>query len=555
MNQSKTPPPQSPHWADKLAPGIIKWQKKLGIKNLHVDDMKTPSGRVHTGALRGVLLHDLMAKVLQVEHPETISTYVFNDMDPMDGLPAYLDKEEYVQHMGKPLYQIPAPALDRSGVNFSQASEEEGAKYKQAKSFAEFYAFDFIDAFRRLGCEQKIVWSHELYESGQMDEVIKTALDNVDQMRKIYKEVADYDLPKNWYPFQVTCEQCGKVGTTLVTGWDGKQVTYECQPNKVSWAMGCNHRGKISPFGGTGKLLWKVDWPAHWASMGVNVEGAGKDHSSAGGSRDMGKAMCEQVFDIPNPFDIPYEWILIRGAKMSSSKGVGTSAREFVQLFPPEVGRFLFTHAHYNSVIDFDPRTMSIPDLFDGYDQGARIFWKEEEGDQRQGRAFELSQINEVPSAYFIPRFRDIALWMQHPEIDLVEKFTEIKGSDLSEQEIKELEDRQKYAQIWVDNYAPEEYQLTPAATLPAGAQEMSAEQIEFFVKTVELASSKKNWEPQELQQAIYVLAKAGIGAKQGFAAVYLALLGKTSGPKSAWLLLATAPTLLTTRIEQLKKQ
>lgn len=554
MNQNNSNTNQSPHWADKLAPGIIKWQKKLGIKKLHVDDMKTPSGRVHTGALRGVLLHDLVAKVLQKENPEVVSTYVFNDMDPMDGLPAYLDRAVYEQHMGKPLSQIPAPELDKSGVDFSQASQSEQDRYRQAKSFAEFYAFDFIDAFRSLGCEQKVVWSHELYQSGQMDEVIKTALDSGDKLRKIYREVADYDLPDNWYPFQVTCEKCGKIGTTVVNDWDGEEVSYQCQPNKVTWAKGCGHSSKISPFGGTGKLLWKADWPAHWATMGVTIEGAGKDHTSAGGSRDMAQAMCEQVFDIHNPFDIPYEWILIRGAKMSSSKGVGTSAREFISLFPAEIGRFLFTHTHYNSVIDFDPSAMSIPDLFDAYDEGANIYWGKEEGDQRKGRAFELSQISEVPNFYFLPRFRDLALWMQHPEINLAEKFSEIKGSDLSEKEVRELNDRQKYAQIWVDNYAPEEYQLTPLAELPAGAKEMSAEQIKFFGETVDLTTSKNDWHPQELQQAIYDLAKDSIGAKQGFGAIYLALLGKKFGPKAAWLLLDTTPELLIKRIEQLKK-
>jgi lysyl-tRNA synthetase, class I len=551
MNHKNSQPLQSPHWADKLVPGILKWQKKLGLENLHVDDMKTPSGRVHTGALRGVLLHDLVAKVLQEQSPSITSTYVINDMDPMDGLPTYLDREEYAQHMGKPLWKIPAPILQKSGIDFSQANKEEKEKYSQAQSFAEFYAFDFIDAFRQLGCDQKVIWSHELYESGQMDEAIRTALDGVDEMRNIYHQIADYNLPENWYPFQVTCEKCGKVGTTLVTDWDGEKVTYECQPHKVDWAVGCGHQGTISPFGGTGKLLWKVDWPAHWASMGVNVEGAGKDHSSAGGSRDMAKAMCEQVFNIPNPFDIPYEWILIRGAKMSSSKGVGTSAKEFIQLFPPEIGRYLFTNAHYNSVIDFDPRTMSIPDLFDSYDQGARIFWNQEEGDQRLGRAFKLSQIEKIPSPYFLPRFRDLALWMQHPEIDLIEKFAEIKGSKLTPTELAELESRQNYAKIWVDNYAPEEFQLTPTKKLPTAALEISSEQIEFFQQAVELTKSK-TWQPQDLQQAIYELAKESIGAKQGFGAIYLALLGKSSGPRAAWLLLAVDQALLDERIIQL---
>ena len=551
MNNKNSQPLQSPHWADKLAPRIFKWQQKLGINNLRVDDMKTPSGRVHVGALRGVLLHDLVAKVLQLQDPSVTSTYIFNDMDPMDGLPVYLDRDEYKTHIGKPLYQIPAPPLEKSGIDFSQASKEEKEKYRQATSFAQFYASDFIDAFRRLGCDQKIIWSHELYESGKMDKVIKTALNNVDKMEKIYREIADYDLPKNWYPFQVICEKCGKVGTTLVTTWDGEKVTYECQPNKVNWAKGCGHRGKISPFGGTGKLLWKVDWPAHWASLGVNIEGAGKDHSSAGGSRDMAKAICEQVYDIPNPFDIPYEWILIRGAKMSSSKGLGTSAREFTQLFPPEIGRYLFTNVHYKSVIDFDPQTMSIPDLFDSYDQGARIYWGQEEGDQRLGRAFELSQIKEVLTPQFLPRFRDVALWMQHPEISLVDKFEEIKGDKLTQQELEELRNRQHYAHMWAKNYAPEEYQLTPLKKLPLGAKAISPEQIKFFEKIVQLKNSQ-NWNPQELQQTIYNLAKDSIGTKQGFAAIYLSLLGKTSGPRAAWLLLSVDPDLLQERIAQL---
>ena len=117
QNQSKNQTPQSKHWLDKVVDGILKWQEKTGIKQLHVDDMKTPSGRVHTGALRGVLLHDLVAQVLRERGLEPDSTYVFNDMDPMDGLPAYLDETEFSQHMGKPLYRIPKPALEKCGID------------------------------------------------------------------------------------------------------------------------------------------------------------------------------------------------------------------------------------------------------------------------------------------------------------------------------------------------------------------------------------------------------------------------------------------------------
>lgn len=531
---------QSIHWLDKLAKGIYKWQEKVGVEKLHVDDMKTPSGRVHTGSLRGVLLHDAVAKVLEEKSNQNIvSTYVFNDMDPMDGLPGYLDEKEYAQHMGKPLYKIPAPPLAESGLDVSRVSDEEKERFDNAKSFAEFYAQDFIDAFRKLGCDQDIIWSHELYESGQMDGVIKTALDSVDEIKKIYKDVADYDLPDNWYPFQVTCPECGKVGTTLTIDWDGEQVSFKCMEGKVTWAKGCGYEGKISPFGGTGKLLWKTDWPAHWTQIGVTVEGAGKDHTSAGGSRDMANELMSRVFKTQTPFDIPYEWILIRGTKMSSSKGIGTSAREFVELFPAEVGRYLFINKHYNQVIDFDPTTMAIPDLFDEYDQAARIFWGEEEGDNRMGRAFELSQVGGPGvAAHFLPRFRDIAIWMQHPEINLEEKFVELKGESLTDLELQVLEDRKAYAQIWLDRYAPEDHQLTfRPGIIPEKASELSDEQRSYLAKVDELIDSQE-WQPAELQQALFDLAKDSIGAKKAFQAIYLSFLGKTFGPRAGWFLL-----------------
>ncbi len=544
---------QSPHWIDQLEQEILSWAKEKKLAKLHVDDMKTPSGRVHVGSLRGVVLHDLVAKVLAPSLPEKlklVSTYVINDMDPMDGLPLYLDQEKYGQEMGKPLHQIPAPSLAKSGIDFSQSSEEEIEEFKQAKNMAEFYALDFIKAFRKLGCEQEILWSHELYESGQMDESIKLALDKVATLKEIYKQVADYELPEKWYPFQVICPKCGKIGTTLVTDWDGQKVSFECQAHKVDWAKGCGYQGQVSPFGGTGKLLWKVDWPAHWHALGINVEGAGKDHCSAGGSRDMADAQCRQVFQIPVPYNIPYEFLLLRGSKMSSSKGVGTSAREFVELLPASVARFLFVNKHYNQVIDFDPNTNAIPDLFDEYDQAARIFWQLETGDQRLGRAFVLAQIKKVPDQHFLPRFRDLAIWMQHPEINLFEKLTEVKGEALTDQEKQLVEQRKKYAQIWLDRYAPEEYQLTATKHVPAAANNLSRKQQQYLMQVKQLLVEKA-WEPQPLQQALFDLAKETVGARQGFQAIYLAFIGKKHGPRAAWFLLELEPDFIEQRIEK----
>jgi lysyl-tRNA synthetase class 1 len=237
---------------------------------------------------------------------------------------------------------------------------------------------------------------------------------------------------------------------------------------------------------------------------------------------------------------------------MSSSKGVGTSAREFTKLFPPAVGRFLFASRNYAQVIDFDPSTMAIPDLFDEYDQGARIAWGLEEGDQRLARAFQLAQIGQGQPASFLPRFRDIAMWMQYPDKDLLEEFAKVKGSELNEVEKALLEERQHYAEIWLQNYAPIEYQLRPKATMPEEAKTLSDEQRAFLKELQTLLIEKKDLAPADLQQAIFNLSKNGIGPRKAFESIYLMLLGKKAGPRAGWLLKSVSSELLAKRFEEI---
>lgn len=513
-------------WADLLAKKIIDSGQH---KPYWVDDMKTPSGKIHTGSLRGVMIHDFVYKALLEKGKKATYSYVYNDMDAMDGLPAYLDRKKYLPHMGKPLYKIPSP---------------DGGK----KSFAQYYADEFTKAMIKIGAKPKIIWSSKLYLSGKMDQVIKTALDNADKIQTIYHKVAGYQIKKNWYPFQVICQKCGKVGTTTVNYWDGKQVGYKCEENKVSWAKGCAYEGKISPFGGTGKLPWKVDWPAYWKVLGVTIEGAGKDHTSAGGSRDIAKEILKKVFDYPDPFDIPYEWILVRGSKMSSSKGVGTSAADFVKYLPPQVARFLFARIHFNKVIDFDPFGDTIPDLFDEYDRCANNYWNGKDDDF--ARMFAVAQIKKVSrKKLYLPRFRDVAQYLQLPGFNLSAEFARQKGSCLNDQEKKILKQRINYARLWLEKYAPKKLIFKISDKLPKEVKSLSEKQKKYLAEVSKLLTN--HWQnPDDLQQSLYEKSKElNLPAKQAFGAIYLALLGKNHGPKASQLLLGQKRTFLNKRL------
>ncbi|MGB2732207.1 MAG: hypothetical protein WBC38_04540, partial [Microgenomates group bacterium] len=62
-------------WVDRE----VKKIKELNLPQVWIDDMKTPSGRVHVGALRGVIIHDLLYKAFTEQDDDVNFSYVFNN--------------------------------------------------------------------------------------------------------------------------------------------------------------------------------------------------------------------------------------------------------------------------------------------------------------------------------------------------------------------------------------------------------------------------------------------------------------------------------------------
>jgi lysyl-tRNA synthetase class 1 len=493
-------------WADAVADEIVKSRR---YKPYWVDDMKTPSGRVHVGALRGVIVHDLVFKALKNKGVNAKFTYVFENHDPMDDIPSYLPRDVYEKYLGLPLFKIPSPE-----PGFSD--------------FASCYALEFKKAFNAMGCEPEIIWTKDLYTSGKMNPIIKDVLDKAVKVREVYKILYQKNLPNDWYPFQIYCPSCGKVSTTNVTNWDGEKVTFECEINKVKWTNGCGEKGKVSPFSSekemAGKLPWKVEWPAKWKAIGITVEGAGKDHMSSGGSHDFAKLVCENVINYPVPYPIAYEWLLVGGRKMSSSRGVGTSAIEMLDILPPELNRFLMVRIKVNQQINFDPTdAQTIPSLFDDYQKCADAYFDKVNEDS--ARIFELSQIGSKVQRPPNIRFSVLAQWVQMPNME-----EEIKKEGFGVWA--------KYAKVWVEKYAPESEKFEIKIELPEIVKNLSEKQ-----KTALNLISKeldRKWTGDDFQTKIYEIGKnLDLSGKETFTAIYLSLIGKDHGPKAAWLILS----------------
>ncbi|MEK7571097.1 MAG: lysine--tRNA ligase [Patescibacteria group bacterium] len=492
-------------WADKVAKEIIDSGKYTPY---WVDDMKTPSGRIHVGSLFGVVFHDLVYRALKDQGVAAKYTYVFENHDPMDDIPSYLPREKFEKYLGMPLFRVPSPL--------------EGYK-----DYAEYYALEFKKAFNQIGSYPEIIWTKDLYTSGKMNTGVKKALDNASEIRSIYQQMYKKEMPADWYPFQVYCESCGKVSTTRVYDWDGEFVHYRCPVDATEWTKGCGHEGKTSPFsdenGIKGKMPWKIEWACKWQAIGVTVEGAGKDHMSKGGSHDLTSLIAKKVLDYPVPYPVSYEFMLIGGKKMSSSKGRGFSAGDMLSILPAELVRFLIVKMDIKQQTNFDPTEKdTIPNLFDAYQKAAAAYF--DKTDEDLARTFELSQIGDIVKPPSI-RFSVLAQWVQMPNM---------------QDKIKEegLEEWAKYARVWIEKYAPDSAKFLVQKDTPEGAKHLSAEQKELLQKIV--AELDKEWNADDLQTQIYELGKPlGLNGKQTFSAIYQSLIGKDHGPKAAWFILS----------------
>lgn len=521
-------------WVDRLTADIQK-QLKSAIDSgteLIVRDEKTASGRIHIGSMRGVAIHGAVTDALKKTGIPARFLFEINDFDPMDGLPVYLDEKEYRQHMGKPLCNIPSPE-------------------KGAENFAEYFARDFIDVIKDAGFHvDEFPRASELYRAGKMNDVIRLALEKAERIRQIYKEISGSVKDDDWLPLSVICESCGKIGTTKAMAFDGEKVTYTCEKDVVSWAEGCGHEGTISPFDGNGKLPWKVEWAAKFKVYNVHIEGAGKDHSTKGGSRDIANHIAREVYDYKPPFDIPYEFFLIGGKKMSSSKGKGSSSREIADLVPKNIFRLALLGRDPKRTVEFTPDGDTIPLLFDWHDRLAEKYFENVNDDDT--RLFEEIYGNDKIMGRFLPRFSQVAFLSQIPSIDIVEQVTDMKGEALTSEDKEELDTRLRYAQNWIEQFAPESYLCTVQDTVPEEARSFDKKQKETLKKILEYIQSVKKLNGQELHTKLHdIRAETGIEPKDLFSALYISIIGKESGPKAGWFLSVLDKGFLEKRLEE----
>ncbi|RLJ10313.1 MAG: lysine--tRNA ligase [Candidatus Aenigmatarchaeota archaeon] len=506
-------------WADQIARKIIAEQGDK--KNYTCASGITPSGVVHIGNFREIITTHLVVKALQDLGKKVRFIYSWDDFDRFRKIPKNLpDQEGFKKYLMMPLSDVPDP-------------------WGCHESYARHFESEIEETMPVLGIRPEYIRQSEMYGKCIYANHIKEALEYrrtiIDILNRYRKKNL---LSEEWWPVRIYCENCRK-DETKVMDWDGGYI--------LSYTCSCGFKGDTD-FSKTGnvKLVWRVDWPMRWYYEGVDFEPAGKDHSTPGGSRDTANEIVKAVWKRKPPTHLMYDFIIIKsGGKMSGSEGNVVKVSEVLDVYIPEIVRFLFagTKPRKEFTISFDEEVIKI---YEDFYYTERVFYGSEKVQEKLKnhlvRVYEMSCVDEpeknMPAQ---PGFKHC--------VELINIF---RAPEKALERVKEMEklnkkDLDRYfavlsrAKAWLERYAPEKYRFElkekPEDRIVNTLDDKEKTALKELMKKLE----EKDYTPDELFTIFYEICEdVSIEPKRFFRAVYLVLLGKEYGPRLAPFIIST---------------
>ena len=526
---------QSFHWADINADKIVRERKDslTGEKKAFVCASGiTPSGTIHIGNFREIISVDLVVRALKDKGENVKFIYSWDDYDVFRKVPANMpNKEELEKYLRFPITMVPDP-------------------WGKEKSYARSHEAELESLLPLVGIKPEYIYQADKYRKSAYAEGIRKALVKRDEVKALLDEHRTNPLPEDWMPVSVFCSACNK-DTTKVDSWDGEYgVEYHCES--------CGHKETADlKTTASVKLPWRIDWPMRWEAESVDFEPAGKDHHSEGGSFDTARGISKNIYGHEPPVTFQYDFLSIkgRGGKISSSSGEVVSLRDVLEIYQPEIVRYMFAGTRPNTefAISFD---LDVLKIYEDYDKCERIYFGKETVNEKktakEKRIYELSQVEKVPESfpYQIPlRHLCNLLQIQGGDIDAVIESLE----DVNKDQIPRLRNRAECAWNWISQFAPEDFRFS--LSVPG---ENMIETDKVSVKVLEnitaVVADMDNLTEQTLAEGLYKAAQdEGMDPKDMFTLIYNVLIGKEKGPRLAGFIMTAGKDKILPILEKYK--
>ncbi|MDC7238573.1 MAG: lysine--tRNA ligase [Sphaerochaetaceae bacterium] len=505
----------STHWADIYADKIIR---EKGEKDCYTCASGiTPSGTVHIGNFREIISVELVARALKDKDKNVRFIYSWDDYDVFRKVPKNMPDPQLLEtYLRKPITLVPDTL-------------------KRAENYARGNEKDVEKILPLVGVNPEYLYQAERYRSNKYAEGIKKALEKKEEIKAILNEFRTTELGDDWWPISVFSSFTDK-DTTTILDWDGEyKITYRDDSTNQEETIDIRETPNT-------KLPWRIDWPMRWKEEGVDFEPAGKDHHSEGGSFDTSKKIVE-VFEGTAPVSFQYDFISIkgRGGKISSSSGEVVSLYDVLEVYTPEVCRYMFVGTRPNTefAISFD---LDVLKIYEDYDTCERIYFglqkANEKKSAKQRRIYELSQVDEIPSepSYQIP-FRHLCNLLQIHSGDIDAVINSL--DDVGENQKARLIQRCECAWAWITKFSPEDFRFA-LATKDSEKIEVSDKELVSVRALKDVVAKMDSFETdKEFTNAMYACATDNdLETSTFFSIVYTILIGKPKGPKLAQFML-----------------
>jgi len=356
-------------WADKSAQQVIDRDPESDI---YVTECGLgASGIPHVGSLGDGIRSYVVTLAIENKGKNSFFQAYSDDRDGLRKIP-YGFPSSLKEYIGNPVSHIPDPfgCHDSFGAHISSL---------------------LTDAFDRIGIDYKFQSSDQAYNKGMLDREIMELLSKHKEAGQIIKDVTDQDKYLTQYPYFAICEECGKIYTTRVTGFDESKrtVSYVCDGEFVGkdsntgediHIKGCGHEGKCDIR--QGKLAWKVEFAARWKAFDIAFEAFGKDILESVKVNDV---IEEKLLSAKAPVHAFYEMFVERGGgKISKSKGNVFTPQKWLSYGSPDsLVLLMLKRLAYSRVVDL----LEIPKLMDEVDYLHDVYFKKEKVNNEKERS------------------------------------------------------------------------------------------------------------------------------------------------------------------------
>jgi lysyl-tRNA synthetase class 1 len=519
------------HWADQAAAKTLAAHPDA--KQITVAAGITPSGVVHVGNFREVMTVDLVARALRDRGADVRFIYSWDDFDVFRKVPANMPRAELLAtHLGRSIVDVPDP-------------------WDQHDSYASHHIHNFEDSLKPLGIAPEFIRQSSRYRAGAYAEGIRKALQGAAQIRGILNSVRDKTtansrVEDDWLPLSGFCDECGrdKLRFTVPAAGEGWVVHYNCDR--------CGHERDVDlRQGGNLKLPWRIDWPMRWAHEGVCFEPGGKDHSTAGGSFDTAKDIVREVYGWKAPEYVGYDFVRIKGraGKISSSKGDVVTVADCLEIYEPELLRWIFVSYRPNTEfqISFD---LDVINLYENYDRLCRLAYglddaKDEQKKLAAQRTFQLASVDhhriaEGEKLPFVPGFRHLSMTLQihDGDLDRTVAHYEHTGQITTDAERGRCRRRARCVRNWIEHYATDEFRYT--IRREPKTRPLAADEVTCLTRLVDVLKAHPNIDEDGLVPTMKTLtAGTTLDNKSFLPVVYDLLIDRDRGPKLTTLVTA----------------